>query len=311
LVSAEANVIQREAALRNILGLPPSGTPRLVPVSPPSTRPLRVNWEEIVKLAEERRPDLIELKLILEADYQVLIQARNNALPRVDAVALYRWNGLEGTTPRRAHISTEGGEFTDWTLGVNFSVPLGLRQERAALRQQELIIARDRANLDQGLHSVIHDLAASTRNLTQFYEQYQALKEAREAARDNLNQQAAEFRAGRAIFLNVLQAITDWGNAVSAEAQTLAQYNSELANLERQTGTILETHGIYFHEESQAAIGPLGHLAEPRYYPSSLRPGPNTSRYPVTTQPAENFFDLEAPIKRESDSGRPAPESPP
>src|SRR5262249_35106393 len=99
LIGAEANVLQRQAALRNILDWPPADTGRLVPVSPPSTSRLIVPWDEIVRLAEERRPDLIELKLILEADQQMLVQARNDALPRVDATALYRWNGLEGKTP--------------------------------------------------------------------------------------------------------------------------------------------------------------------------------------------------------------------
>ena len=130
-------------------------------------------------------------------------------------------------------LETGPGQFTDWSLGVNFSVPLGLRQGRAAMRQAELILVRDRANLDQGVHAALNEVADSVRNLSQFYEQYKAFRETRTAARINLEQQLAEFRVGRAIFLNVLQAITDWGNAVSSEAQALAQYNTELARLER------------------------------------------------------------------------------
>jgi outer membrane protein TolC len=297
LITAQANVLQREAALRNIMGLPPSGGPRLVPVTPPTTQRLRPIWQEIVRLAEERRPDVIELKLIIEADQQRLLQAQNNALPKVDATTYYRWNGLEGTTPGGANRSTEGGQFADWSLGVNFSVPLGLRQGRAAVRQHELIIARNWANLDQQLHLVTHDLATSTRSLAQFFAQYEANREAREAARGNLEQQAAAFRAERTIFINVLQAITDWGNAVSAEAQALTEYNVELANLERQTGTILETHGVVFHEERWQAVGPCGCLAPTRPYPSSMSPGPNAGIYPAGKEPAENFFDLKPPVK--------------
>jgi outer membrane protein TolC len=299
LVAADANVLQREAALKNILGLPPSGTPRLIPVTPPNTIRLPINWQELLRLAEERRPELIDLKLIIEADYQRLIQAENGALPQLDAVGLYRWNGLEGTTPNGGHLTTQGGEFTDWTLGLNFAMPLWLRQGRAVVRQQVLTLIRDRANLDQGLHSTAHELATSVRDLAQFYEQYEAQKEARQAARINLEQQAAEFRVGRAIFLNVFQAIADWGNTVSAEAQALAQYNTELALLEQRTGTILETHGIQFYEERFAAKGPLGCLTPKPFYPSSMRPGPNVNLYPAGQEPAENFFDLKPPIKLE------------
>ena len=177
------------------------------------------------------------------------------------------------------HVSSSPGQITDWTLAVNFSVPLGLRRERAAVRRQELVIARDRANIQQGVHNLAHELAAGVRDLSQSYEQYEAFRETRQAARINLEQQAAQYRSGRTIFLNVLAAITDWGNAVSAEAQALLQYNTDLATLERQTGTILETHGVRFYEERFLSIGPLGRLFKPRAYPQRLPPTENVDLY--------------------------------
>ncbi|MBN2477470.1 MAG: TolC family protein [Pirellulales bacterium] len=313
LVSAEAGVLQREAALRNILGLPPSGVPGMVPVTPPSTEPLAIDWTSVLRLAEEYRPDLIELKLILEADQQRLLLARNQALPRVDASALYRWNGLEGRTPDRALISAGPGDFTGWQLGVSFSVPLGLRQSRAQLRQQELLIMRDRANLQQGLHSVTHSLAANFRNLDQYYRQYVEFHKARQAARANLDVQFARYDTGLTAFINVLEAITTWGNSVSSESQALLQYNTELANLEQQTGTILEAHGVRFFEERYGSIGPLGRLFRDRCYPRDFRPGPNEDQYQNTVEPAEEVFDLRGPIpqgSRRREPTRPAPLDP-
>jgi outer membrane protein TolC len=295
LIASEATLLAREAALRNILGLPPTEPGRISLTSPPTATQVEPIWDEILKLAAEYRPDIIELKLIIEADQQSLLQANNLALPRVDANMVYRWNGLEGETPGGTRISSNPGQFTDWTLGVNFSVPLGLRQARAGLRRAELLIARDRANLEQGLHGATHVLAGNVRNLAQFYEQYKAFRDTRAAARINLEQQLAEYRVGRTIFLNVLLAITDWGNAVSAEAQSLSQYNTELANLERQTGTILETHGIRFVEERFRSIGPLGRCAEPQCYPSAVFPGPNADRYPTSPEPAEAILERQKP----------------
>ena len=100
------------------------------------------------------RPDIIELKLVLEADDQRRIQAENSALPQLDATALYRWNGLTGACrPPASGFRPIIGQFTDWSVGINFSVPLGLREGRARVREQDLIILRDRANLEQGLHA--------------------------------------------------------------------------------------------------------------------------------------------------------------
>ncbi|HTK74429.1 MAG TPA: TolC family protein [Gemmataceae bacterium] len=314
LIASEANLLQREAALRNILGLPPTEPTRFTPDTAPTPTRVEPQWSEVIRLAEVRRPDLIELKLIIEADQQSLLVARNQALPRVDATALYRWNGLEGQTPTGAHMSSDPGQFTDWSLGVNFSVPLGLRQGRAGLRQAELILARDRANLQQGLHAALHQLAANMRNLAQFYEQYRAYQETRTAARINLQEQLGLYRSQmvrgqQPIFLNVLQAITDWGNAVSSEAQSLAQYNVELANLERQTGTILETHGVRFFEERFGSIGPLGRLAAPVCYPQAVVPSPNADRYPAAAEPAEAALDRERPSLQPTPV--PVPEPPP
>ncbi len=162
------------------------------------------------------------------------------------------------------------------------------------------MIARDRANLQQGLHAVTHELAQNLRSLDRAWAQYKLAQETREAAWSNLNLQIENFRVGRARagetpFVNVRLAIADWGNAISSEAQYLTLYNIELANLERQTGTILETHGIRFYEERFCTLGPLGELGRGRMFPSSLEPGENVPRYPHSQQPAEESFNLENP----------------
>ena len=296
-ITAEADELVREAVLRNLLGLPPSDERPIVPTTPASTQRQALDWDFVRNLAEEMRPDLVELKLVIEADEQRLLVAENQAQPRLDAVALYRWNGLEGRTPDMQVLGSDTGQFADWQFGVNFSVPLGLRRERASLRQNELVLARSRANLSQGLHAASHELGLAFRNLDAFYEQYLAYGETREAARVNLERQQADFRAGRrTLYVNVLQAITEWGNAVSLEAQALTRYNSELANLERLTGTILETHGVRFYEERYRSIGPLWHRCSGDLYPRDMRPSPNAERYPRGDRPAEEEFDLTPPI---------------
>ncbi|MFN0021180.1 MAG: TolC family protein [Pirellulaceae bacterium] len=293
LVSSEANVLQREAALRNLLGIPPSNNSVYVPVTPPIADQFVADWQSVVQIAQERRPDLVELKLILEADNQLLIQANNNALPRLDAVALYRWNGLEGEMPNGTTLRSGPGQFTDWTMGINFSVPIGLRAGRAGLRRVELLIARDRANLDQGMHATVHNLATNVRSLDQAYKSYVAFKEAHTAAKENLRYQSARVRNGQEIPIVYLQALADWGNTISGEANALAQYNTQLANLERQTGTILETHGIYLYEERYGSIGPLGRFADPVCYPESNQPTPNDERYGSSDSPSEDSFNLQ------------------
>src|SRR5262249_34134422 len=110
LVAAEATVLTREGALRDLLGLPPKHGPRLVPVSVPTNQRFRPDWDALLRLAEQRRPDIVELKLVLEADQVHLVQSRNQALPQLDAVALYRWNGLSGTLPNGERVASGPGQ---------------------------------------------------------------------------------------------------------------------------------------------------------------------------------------------------------
>ncbi len=297
LIAAEANLLDREAALRAIMKLSPPGDFRLVPSTHPVELPITFQWDRLVEVAERSRPDIVELKLVIEADRQLLLQSRNQALPRLDAVALYRWNGLEGTMPVGTRIRTPSGQYTDWTLAVNFSVPLGLRQERAGLRRQELILRKDQAFLEQGLHNMTQRLAGQLRRISSAYAQYRAFQETRRAARENLLVQRAEYLAGRTILLNVLQAIADFGNAVASEARALATYNIELANLERESGTILESHGVRLFEETERMLGPLGRWGHGRFYPESLRPGQPQPRFEESAEPwdreLERHYELE------------------
>ena len=140
----------------------------------------------------------------------------------------------------------------------------------------------DRANLHEGLRQASQALARRYRNLSQYYQEYLAVKEARLAARINYEVQWENYVTNRTIYLNVLQAITSWGNAVSAEAQSLLQYNSELAALDQETGLILELHGIRFYEEGFRSKGPAGRLGPERCYPRrSCR-----ARTPIVTRSA-------------------------
>lgn len=292
LISARGDVIQGEAALRNLLGLPPEDGTRLMPSTPPTRDRLQFDWQEMVETAQQYRPDLIELHLIQAADRQRLIQADNQAQPTLDAFAIQGWNGISGRIPLQGRFSESGNRFPSWTLGVRFEVPVSLRRSRAEVRNSELQLAKDQANIRQGLHATEHILATTIRNMDQFYEQYEAFRETRAAALINLEVQLAEQRSGRVIFLDVLQAITSWGDAIASEASSLTQYNTSLATLEEATGTILETHAITFAEEKYGSIGAWGKHFQNECYPRSLNPKRNSSRYTEGVEPAEESFDL-------------------
>ena len=309
LVAARANVLQREAALRNMMGLPPEDGARIVPSTPPTRDQVQFRWNEINDTAQSLRPDLVELNLILLADRKRLVQSRNLAQPQLDAVALQRWDGLSGQVINGNSLSSGLGDNSSWTMGVNFSVPLSLRRSRAQVRNHELLIMKDRALIQQNLHQIEHLLATSLRTIDQSFLQYEAFRDARLAAVENRKVQETLLSNGQRDFLNFLQAVTDLGNVIASEAQALASYNTGLADLERQTGTILETHGIRFVEEQFASIGTHGRWCQDERYPRDLRPRENNQRYEDSGKASEEAFDLQNFPRRRDDRLR-LPEAP-
>ncbi len=292
LISAEANLLNNEAVFRNLLGLPPAGAECLVPVTPPLSEQQSFDWESLVAVAEQHRPDLIQLKLQIEADEQRLLIADVNALPTVNAVANQSVRGLAGKSTFTGDTFGRFGA-ADVQVGLQVAFPWGLRADRANLRAAQISLSRDRAILRQQLHSVRHSIAQSVRNLEQFYAQYEAFKKVREAARVSLDLQFQQFRTGRTTYLNVLRAVTDWGNAVSSEANALASYNIELAGLKRQVGTIIEDHGVRFYEDQFGSQGPR---CDDVCYPESIKSSENQSRYETGDRPSEDNFDLESQV---------------
>ena len=310
LIAAEAELVNREAAFRNALGLCPTDEIHLVPATAPVREEVAHDWQSLLDIALQHRPDIIEFKLTVEAVRQRVLIAHNDAKPQLDVVALGRNNGLGGRGPAGIDVAGRGFQFTDVQVGLNLATPVFLRSDRATLRQQELLLARDRANLRQRVHAATHDLAQNIRNLDQFFAQYEAFKTVRKAARDTLDRQIDIFRTGglpgeRITYLEVLQAVTDWGNAVSSEAQALTQYNAELANTERQTGTILERNGVQFYEEHYASKGPFPICVGKECYPRAMPLGRQQQRYDVTGEPAEEDFDLsDVPVPAGGNAGR-------
>ena len=214
LIAAEAEILDREAALFNALGIPPRPDLRLVPTTAPVREKEPVDWEELVATAANNRPDIIERKLTIETDEQRLRIACNRTLPQLDAVALARMNGLGGRAPGGQVANSQFLQFNDLQVGLSLQTPLGQRAARAQLRQDQLSLARDQALLRQQLHAVTHDLAASVRNLERFFAQYEAFQKVRAASRTNLQRQIDFFQVGgiateRPNYLNVLQAVTD------------------------------------------------------------------------------------------------------
>src|SRR6185312_13852807 len=94
LVTKTSDVITTERQLRNILGLPPADSRRIIPVTPPTEARLEPDWESSMAQMVTFQPDIVQQQLLVRvAELQLLI-ARNQLLPQLNLNVLYQLNGL-------------------------------------------------------------------------------------------------------------------------------------------------------------------------------------------------------------------------
>jgi hypothetical protein len=138
-----------------------------------------------------------------------------------------------------------------WSLGMQFSMPIGLRQARSQVRNYELQLARANGILASQERNIAHDIATAIQDVTASYAAAQSNIHRVNAASARLDQYRIIFEAGtlprRELDL-VLRAQSSLAAAESAYFQQVAAYNKAIASLHLATGSLLEEHQIWLAE---------------------------------------------------------------
>jgi len=154
---AQQALVERINKLRGLLllGASDGWAPLRAADAPPQVSPIRLDLEQDLQTARDKRPDYRMRRLMLEREDVQLTFAQNQMLPRVDLVASYGLNGLAQSAQPSLTLNRTS-DFPTWTLGVRLNVPLGENRQAAA----DLKAAQIRRNDAQlGLKAVESALA--------------------------------------------------------------------------------------------------------------------------------------------------------
>lgn len=273
-LAAKSNILARELALRNLLGLEPADGRNIVPAAEPTRAPIKVDPTATMQIATTNRPDLIRQRLNIRIRELQLMMANNGMKPQLDVNALYRMNGL-GNTVESAWKQMVTNEFNDWQVAAVFSMPLGRRMAKANARGATIQLEREQALLRQAMHQAAYQLSDVLRQLEYLQQQY--------IEADARVRNAEEWLQGSRIrYQNpppgiegqnwLLQALNDYlmalrfkADAAVDAATLLAAYNTQLARLEEATGTLLATNDI------QLANDPCEQVNSTALFPCRIR----------------------------------------
>ena len=258
---ALTDLFRAENRLRYIMGLSMSDGRLIRPADEPTTARVAFDWSGIHCEGLARRVEIRKEKWEVKRRELELIAARNLLLPRLDAVGRYRWLGLgddlidpaRGSSAFNEPGSTAfgnltGGEFQEWQLGLQLNVPIGFRRELSSVRHQELLLARERALLQDLELEISHQIGDAVRDIDLYYGLTQTNFNRRVAAEKEVQAVQASYEAERVTLDLLLDAQRRRAEAESAYYRSLIDYNKAIMGVHYRKGSLLDYNGVYLAE---------------------------------------------------------------
>jgi hypothetical protein len=356
---ATGGVLMAERRLRLLMGLPPSGRVNidsatgtvgsgdacvectqvlLRPTDEPVLAKIDFDWCQITQEATTRRAELRRQKWIIRRRELELMASKNYLLPALDGVGRYRWRGFgddlfprgdapppPDTTFDGAYSNLTSGDFQEWQLGFELSVPLGFRQAHVAARNAELLLARERAILKDQQREIVHEAADAVAEMDRAYTVLQTSFNRLGATRDQVNSVQAAYDEGEGkvpldLLLDAQRRLTD---AETEYVLNRSRYSLALKNVHFVKGTLLEYDGVFLAEggwpceaySDSAKLEKSRSVPVPLNYASSCAPVVSRGAYAQQTMEAmptvegagKPFSDEQIPVAPGSFSPSPEP----
>ena len=251
-----------EAKLRYLMGLAATDGRMIRPKDEPTTAKVTFDWYDVLNEGLARSPELREEKWIVKRRELELIAAKNFLLPKLDLVAQYRWLGLgnrldganaldlenPSTADSNAYRTLIDGQFQEWQIGFQGSIPLGFRREMAGVRNAQLAMAKEQAKLQEGELEISHQLAFALRDMETNYVLSQTAFNRRIAADWQVKAVATAYEQGKISFDVVLNAQQQLAQAESDYYRALINYNKSISQVHFRKGSLLEYNNVYLAE---------------------------------------------------------------
>lgn len=318
-------VLLAERRLRLIMGLAPTDGKLVRPKDEPVLAPLAMDWDQVKEEATTRRVELRRQKWQIRRRELESIASKNYLLPRLDAVGRYRFRGFgndlfqtDNGPPDRFNNAWDdlmSGDFQEWQLGFELSMPIGFREAHTAARNAELLLARERAILRDQQREVVHEAADAIAEMDRAYTVLQTSYNRLVASKDQLGAVQAAYEKEEApldFFLDAQRRLAD------AEVEynlNKSRYAVATKNVHFVKGTLLEYDGVLLEEGAWCAEAhwdaaereKLRGRPHPLNYASSQAPVVSRGIFPQGESAPRTVSDITTPILESPIPAEPQP----
>lgn len=230
----------------------------IVPVTEAEIPHQPVDLAAAVATARERRADIIQQQLENEQrayDYRFAV---NQAKPRLDLQASYGYSAIAGNSDQidpETGLPIRGGytdafdqlvgrDFDQWTLQLNFAIPLQNTTARARRAQAELELDRGDLELRDRMDRAMLEVRRAARLVETAAQAIELAKVSGTLARRNLEAEQKRYENGLSTSFQVLEIQEDLSIALSREVNAVIAYRNAVVDLDRATGQLLENTGV-------------------------------------------------------------------
>ncbi|HTI51155.1 MAG TPA: TolC family protein [Planctomycetaceae bacterium] len=248
-----------ERRLRLMIGSHISDGRLIRPADEPKMAKAVFEWDVVLAESLTRRPELRKQKWLIKRREMEVSATKNLLQPRLDATGLYRWRGFGKQLMTYTDPSSNGqfasawgnlltGNFQEWQLGFEFEVPLGFRHAHNAVRNYELMLARERSILNEQERAVVLDLSNSIGELNRSYTVMQTNHNRRISAKQQLAAiQALDDPTPQTLYLE-LESQRRLADAEAQYYRALVEYELAIKNVHFEKGSLLEYNGVVLAE---------------------------------------------------------------
>ena len=244
---AQRNVADRENALKQILsdevhtllGL------RVRPAAPQLPKVPHPDVKKDIVKALDLRPDYRQALLAIQKQNITVVYSRNQALPRLDLVASFGFNGIDtklGDSLVRAAGVRDNNIAA--SVGAVFSVPIPNNENLGSKEAAKLQIAKSLVALKRLEQNIIIDIDNAAGRIETVNKRVEASTVARKYAAATLDAANKRYDAQTGTTFEILQFQRDLANAEGIELRARADYINALADYASVTATTLESNNV-------------------------------------------------------------------
>ena len=254
-----------ERRLRLLIGMPINGAEIIKPSDEPVMSGIEFDWHQSVHEAFTNRQELKRQRWVVKQRELELLGSENFLKPRLDLIGQYRVRGIgqsltggtnsfqndqaNGTQISNAFGDLVNGDFQEWQVGAEFSMPSGFRAAHLGVRNAELTLAREQTILREQKREVVFGLSNAIAEFKRAFTATQAAEQRYVAAREFQFVMSLEVERGRDRDIE-LEAQRRVVEAKIQFRRTQVEYMLALKNVHFEKGSYLDFCNVRLAESS-------------------------------------------------------------